>query len=156
MVRAFRIALLARCYRLIARRPEFLSPERERRLAHALMHEAPGPLGLLDAALVANMTEVDRLCGYAVSLLESYRGERASRLLLDCLGVLDPDRICAMYYALSRESRRVIELDPAWSYHVQRVRREMEDSGAFAWLEDPAFEEPMSETARLLARVAWG
>jgi hypothetical protein len=101
------------------------------------------------------MTEVDRLCGYAVSLLGSVRGGQAPRLLLDCLGVLDPDRICAIYYALSREGRRVVEHDPAWSYHVQRVRPEMEDPEALAWLEDPAFEEPMSDTARLLARVAW-
>jgi hypothetical protein len=55
----------------------------------------------LDAWLVINSSELDRLCGYAVSVLE----KRAASDILDLLTELEPERICAISYAFPRRRR---------------------------------------------------
>jgi hypothetical protein len=108
----------------MARRPEFLNATEQERPARAFSGEAI-PLVLLDAALVAEVSEVDRLCAYAVRTLQG-SGQKAA--LLDVLGMLEPDRIVAMYYALPPKRREAVRNDFAWNYYVAEVEAEMPDA----------------------------
>jgi hypothetical protein len=113
MMDTLEVAMLARLYRLLADRPEFQRSDLGERIEATSDPEVP--LGGLDRVLIEKSTELDRLCGYAVAKLS--RGCKTAELL-DVLGTLDPARIVAMYYALPRDRRRLIEKDPAWSYFV--------------------------------------
>jgi len=93
-------------------------------------------------------SELDRLCGYAVALL-SRTGERCAHLL-DLLGVLDPDRICAIYFAVSASRRDRLRRDPVWGYHVQQVEAEMPE--ALNGLRTLVERTPTSEVGYALAR----
>jgi hypothetical protein len=147
--RAYRIALLARRYALIARRPEFQTPNQPDRLQHALAAEPPGPLPLLDAAQAVGSTELDRLCGYAVALLR--RPGRTSEIL-DLLGVLDPDRIAAIYFALPAERRNVITRDAACAFHVYHAPRD-ETEAALSDVEALVATTDTTETERKASAV---
>ena len=149
MERALNIALLARRFALLARRREFLAVNPEHRVSHALTEDAPGPLHLLDAAQTIGASELDRLCAHAVLLLDS--PGRPSAALLDVLGVLDPDRICAIYFALPPERRAGVLRDPCWAHHVQQVERDM--PAAIAEVEELVAETPTSNLGYELARA---
>lgn len=151
MKREFRIALLARRYRLLARRPELLAAKRTDRLARALPDDAPGPLSLLDAMLVVGAGELDRMCGYAVRVL-ARKGVQTTELL-DVLGALDPDHICAIYYALPDARRKAITRDPVWAHHVHKIEQAMADE-AGAWIE--AELPPASAVSAQLAHAVFG
>lgn len=125
------IALKARLYRLVADRPEFLTTDVGARLDAAWTSDAPGSLALIDRIGVAGMTEVDRLCAYAVAKL---RGA-ASGAVLDVLGMLDPERLVAMFYALPQERRQVVLRDGAWAFYVNRVDPD-DVQGAFGFWDD--------------------
>jgi hypothetical protein len=79
--------------------------------------EAPIALNGVDQTLLMAATEIDRLCAHTVMLL---RG-RSGRQLLAALGILDPDRIVAMYYALPDNRREVVRKDEAWGYHIDHA-----------------------------------
>lgn len=113
MGRATRIAMLARLYLLLGKHPEYLTANTGERIDRAL--DAPIPLNAVDKTLLMAATEIDRVCGYTVMLL---RGQ-TSKPLLDALGVMDPDRIVAMYYALPDRRREIVKRDPAWAYHIE-------------------------------------
>jgi hypothetical protein len=151
MHRAYRIAFLAHGYEVLARRPELCTPDRDHRLWHALTDEGPGPLRMLDAASVNDAGEVDMLCAYAVRLLR--RPGIRTRELLDLLGMLDPDRIVAIYYALPLDRRHAFRRDPACAYHVNHAPTDEIEAALseLAW----ADAEPLTEVGRVLARVAW-
>jgi hypothetical protein len=151
--RAWAIAANARRYELIARRPEFQSPDRGVRIAHALAEEPPGELVLFDVAMVIGASEIDRFCGYVVSALSS--GGAGMSRLLDVLGVLDDDRVAAIYYALPEEAReRVLRLDGAFAVIVSRIESAMPD--AEAALRDLLDSTPTSEIGYRLARLDLG
>lgn len=111
--RATRIAMLARLYLLLGKHPEYMTANAGERIDRAL--DAPVPLNGLDRTLLAAATEIDRVCGYTVMLL---RGQ-TSKPLLDALGVMDSDRIVAMYYALPDRRREIVRRDPVWAYHIE-------------------------------------
>lgn len=115
MHRATRISLLARLYMLLGKHPEYLTANTGERIDRAL--ESPIPLNGVDKTLLMAATEIDRVCGHTVMVL---RGQ-TSRPLLDALGVMDPDRIVAMYYALPDRRREVVRRDPAWAYHIEHA-----------------------------------
>jgi hypothetical protein len=94
-------------------------------------------------------SELDRLCGYAVALLNR-AGERCGQLL-DLLGVLDPDRICGIYFAVDRKRRAQLRRDPVWSFHVQQIEAEMPT--ALERLERLVTEKPTSDVGYELARI---
>jgi hypothetical protein len=144
--RAHRVAALARTYRLLARRPELLAQKPEELLARVFTDDAPGSLSLMDAVFVLQAGEVDRLCAYAVRVL-SRKGGRTTELL-DVLGMLDPDHICAIAYALPDERRAVVTRDPVWAFHVGRIASAMAD-GPAALIEEE--HEPASPVAAALA-----
>src|SRR4051812_46918347 len=98
--------MYVRLYRLLARRPEFLTHDADTRLDAAW---DVGGVPVLDRNMLRRARELDRLCGYAVRKLQN----RTSASVLDVLGVLDPLRIVAMYYALPRERRVSVLRDPA-------------------------------------------
>lgn len=84
-------------------------------------------------------SELDRFCGYAVALLNN-PGRRSVASLLDALGILDPDRVAAIYFALKPERRKVMRADPACSFHIQSVERDFPAS-------DEALEDLIAATA---------
>ena len=138
----------ARRFALLARRPEFLL-DRSTRAEHALADDVPpGALHLLDAAMVIEASELDRLCASAVAAIAA--GRRPLALLLDVLGNLDPDRILAMYWALPSERREAVMSDPVWAYHVNRSP-DLRDEEAN--VRDLIDETPTSGIGYALARV---
>jgi hypothetical protein len=128
------IALKARLYKLVADRPEFLGTDAAARLDAAWTDSAPGSLALIDRINVAAMTEVDRLCGYAVAKLRS----AASRPVLDVLGMLNPDRLVAMYYALPEAKRSSLLRDGAWAFYVNRADPDAVQAAEAFWNDMPA------------------
>lgn len=115
--KALGIALYARLYRLLAERPALLDPDEGARIEKAWAVAYPDVHALIDRAMVERMTELDRMCGYAVAVMR----KRSSAALLDVLGLLDPTRIAAMYLALPESRRHIATYDPAWAFHVQRL-----------------------------------
>jgi hypothetical protein len=150
--RGWEIAANARRYRLLSRRPEFLSHSRVVRADHALSDESLPVLDLFDAVMAIGTSELDRFCGYAVALLNNPK--RRSGPLLDAIGILDPDRVAAIFFALDPSRRKVMRDDPACAYHVQQVEQDYAES-------EEALEEMIAETGGTtvgydLARVAFG
>jgi hypothetical protein len=119
MARSARIAMLARLYVLLSEHPEYMTDDVGARIDRSL--SAPVPLGFADQTLLMAATEIDRFCGYTVAMLRS----QSSKLLIDALGVLDPDRILAIYYALPDRRRKSVLSDAAWNYHVQNQPPEL-------------------------------
>jgi hypothetical protein len=153
--RAFEIAANARRYARLARRPELLTSDRKARASAALTDGPPGPLALYDAALTIGASELDRFSAYVVALLSSpKRGSRSVATLLDSLGVLDPDRVAAIYFALPAERRAMLLRDYACARHVRDVKREVPE--AEAALRDLIEETPTSDVGYTLARVNVG
>jgi hypothetical protein len=74
--------------------------------------------------------------------------------MLDLLGVLDPDRICGIYFAVERMRRAQLRRDPAWAFHVQQVEAEM--PAALAWLESLIETSQTSTVGYELARLDAG
>jgi hypothetical protein len=137
--RGWEIAANARRYRLLARRPEFLSHDRAVRADHALSEDPPGELDLFDAVMAIGTSELDRFCGFAVALLNNPK-RRSVVTLLDAIGILDPDRVAAIYFALEPNRRKVMRDDPACAYHVRQVERDFHAS-------EVALEEMLVDTA---------
>jgi hypothetical protein len=141
----------ARRLALLAPRPEFLL-DRRMRVERALADDVPpGPLHLLDAAMVIGASELDRLCGYAVATIAASRQPLA--VLLDVLGNLDPDRILAMHWALPPDRREAVMSDPVWAHHVHRSPDLREEE---ANIRDLIDETPTSEIGYALARIDVG
>lgn len=132
MGRATRIAMLARLYLLLGKHPEYLTANTGERIDRAL--DAPIPLNAVDKTLLMAATEIDRVCGYTVMLL---RGQM-SKPLLDALGVMDPDRIVAMYYALPDRRREIVKRDPVWAYAIEHAPEGLSDvmSETKDWITD--------------------
>jgi hypothetical protein len=147
--RAQRIACFAHAYRLLARRPELWTHDRRARLAHAAGEHATCPYSLLDTVLVTQAGELDILCAYAVTLIRT-SGRR--REMLDLLGILDPDRIVAIYYALPNERRSTVRGDPVWAYQLQRAPHPAIEEALAEW--DRLDPEPMSRHAANVATAA--
>jgi hypothetical protein len=143
--RAIEVALWARRFRLLAERVELLREDAEERFAAATDRRSSGALNRIDTAQIAAADELDRMCGYAVRVL-SAPGSRGSRALLDVLGVLDPDRICGMYYALPPDRRDVVLRDYVWAYHVERIKREM--PAALAIVDELCIDADVAEQRR--------
>ena len=135
---ALGVALYARLYRLLADRPEFQTADTGARLDKALTLDAPGSLPLLDRVMIARATGTDLMCGYAVAKLRRVK----SAALLDVLGMLDPQQVVAMYYALPSGRRSVLLSDPAWAYHVQRVDPAAVAEATAYWDDVPALTPP--------------
>jgi hypothetical protein len=112
MGREYRIAFKARLYRLLSERPEYMAVGGEELIGRLL--SAQVPLGELDKTLVLGASELDRVCAHAVRVLSNV----SDRPLLDALGMMDADRIIAVYHALPPKRRAVVLRDPVWAYHV--------------------------------------
>ena len=147
MDRGTNIAFKARLYMLLGKYPEYLIADPAERIDRAL--DAPIALGSLDLTLLAGATEIDRVCAHTVMVL---RGE-ACKPLLDALGVMDPDRIVAMYYALPDYRRESVKNDVAWAFHVGNAPEGVGDviDQARGWLEEQ--DRMAADRARLDATV---
>lgn len=142
MDRAFRIALLVRRYRLLSERPQYLTTNRAELIERML--DAPVAVGDFDRSLILHASEVDRLCAHAVRSL----AHRAPAAVLDMLGVLDPDRIVGMYYALPPRRQAAVRRDPAWAYHLEHAPPETSEAVA----EVARLAEDIQATTARLAR----
>jgi hypothetical protein len=120
---ARRIVTQARLYGMLARRVEFANHDTISRANRALASEPTGPLHLIDAVAVIRAGELDQLCGYAVRLLSS-KGKRTTEVA-DVLGMLDPERIAAIWWALPKNRRPALQRDPACGYHIHKYRRDL-------------------------------
>jgi hypothetical protein len=106
-----RIGRLARLYRLLADRDEYMSRDLEQRLAATSARRVPHMSGV-DAESIENVGEIDRVCGAAVRRLR----KRADAGVVDVLGWVDPDRLAAVALALPEGRRRaVLGRDYAWT-----------------------------------------
>jgi len=145
MARAYQIAFLARRYRLLSERPEYLTGNRAELIER--MSAAQVALGDFDRMLILQAGEVDRLCGHAVRSL----GRSAPSAVLDVLGALHPDRLVAMYYALPVSRRATVRRDPAWAYQIEHAPPDTGDAVAevAGWA-----EAAQQFTARLAAHTA--
>jgi hypothetical protein len=112
--------MLARLYLLLGKHPEYLTANTGERIDRAM--DASVPVNGIDKTLLMAATEIDRLCGHTVMVL---RGQ-ASKPLLDALGVLDPDRIVGMYYALPDHRREAVKRDAAWAYHIEHAPEDLD------------------------------
>jgi hypothetical protein len=88
---------------------------------------------VLDRWLITQATELDEMCGYAVAKLR----KMAAAPLLDVLGVLDPERIVAMYYVLPERRRSAVLRDGFWAYHVGRADLDAVAEALADWDEMP-------------------
>jgi len=111
------IAMWARLFRVLADRPDYLRHDLGERIERTAATASPS-LSPVDADLIAIASELDLLCGYAVSLLRS----KASGSVLDLLGMLSPERLAAVALALP-ESRRetILRRDPVWARAVAAI-----------------------------------
>jgi hypothetical protein len=100
--------------------------------------------------MVVQSGEVDRLCAYAVRVL-GRKGKQTTELL-DVLGMLDPDHMAAIYYALPKERRAVTTRDATWAYRVHEIAEVMTDA-ALALIEEKY--EPASPVTAALAFAAF-
>lgn len=125
------VAMHARLFRLLASRPELRHPDSVRRAESACDDQPPGHLCLLDRVLVVRASELDQLCGYAVALLN----RSAPAAVLDLLGVLSPERMLGIYFALPAERRDCVRRDGPWAYHVARADADAV-AEAQAWWDD--------------------
>lgn len=154
MHRAYRIALYAHAYQLLARRPELWTADRDRRLDRALADAGPGRLPLLDAVLVSQAGMLDVLCSYSVAMLQRPGARNVE--VLDLLGMLDRDRIAAIYHALPVDRRAVVTRDPIWGYHVQHAPHD-EITAALnqlRWIDPDPITEPSAAMLAVVARPA--
>lgn len=119
---AFRFGLLSRA--------ELRHPDKAERVERTLGY------GDLAAFRVINADELDRLCGYAVAVLQ--RPSAPPGPVLDLLGVLDPDRLLGILYALPTERREAVaRRDRAWDYHAARAPDDIDAAlAAIGELED--------------------
>lgn len=125
------VAMLARLYRLLADRPEYLRHDTAERYDRTDRAAAPN-LGEVEAELVGRSEEIDRFCGYAVGVLR--RGGTGTAGLIDALGVLDPDRLAAVALALPDDRRAtLVRSDPVWARAVADL-----DAGLLAQVEEVA------------------
>jgi hypothetical protein len=145
MTRAYKIAFLVRRYRLLSERPEFLTSDRAELIERILA--SPVTIGEFDRSVILHTDELDRLCAHAVRILT----HRASASVLDILGVLEADRLAAMYYALPESRRVAVQRDVAWSYNVERAPEGVAE--AVADIERRA-EAMQATTARLAGLAA--
>jgi hypothetical protein len=147
--RASHIALLARTYTLLSERPEYLIADAGERIERVL--DPPLPLNSVDKTLLMAVTEIDRVCGYTVSLLR----QRMSKALLDGLGVMDPDRLVAIYYALPKNRRQHVRKDPVWAYHIDHAPEGLVEvlAGMQMWL--AGADRAANDGARLDATVPY-
>lgn len=114
--------------------------------------EGPGRLSVLDAVLVSQTGQLDILCAYAVAMLRRPAARNAE--VLDLLGMLDPDRIVGIYYALPEDRRHILTRDPVCAYHVQQAPG---DEVATAMVElDWIDTNPVSEPSRAMLAAAAG
>jgi hypothetical protein len=115
MGRAYRIAFMARLFRLLSERPEYLTANRAEVIKRML--DAQVAIGEFDRTLILHASELDRLCAHAVRSL----AQCAPAAVLGVLGVLHPDRLAAMYYALPESRRESVRRDPAWAYQIEHA-----------------------------------
>jgi hypothetical protein len=127
--RAFGIAFLARRYRLLSERPEYLTGTHGERIEMLLT----SGLGELDRTLILFTSDMDRLCGHMVTVLRTSR--YAPLTLLDAFGVMDPDRMIAVYWALPSDRRERVLRDPVWAYNIEHA--------------PPGVEQAIEETEQL-------
>jgi hypothetical protein len=147
---AKRIVIRARLYRLLARRVEFAGGDQIGRARRALNPEPTGPLHVLDAVAVVGAGELDQLCGYSVRLLS--RKGKSTRELADLLGMLEPERVAAIWWALPVDRRSALERDPACGYHIGRYRDAL--SAAERELEELIEDTPTTDLGHELTALA--
>jgi hypothetical protein len=118
--RAVSIAFLARRFVLLADRPELCVTDRAERIDRLLTLRIPA--SEIDRTAVLHASELDHVCVHALRVLR----KRSSKSLLDALGIMDADRVCALYCALPVRRRKAMLRDPVWAYDVANAPPEME------------------------------
>ena len=108
------VVLWARLYRVLADHDEYMRDDPGERIDRTAANVSPC-LSEVDAALIANASELDFVCAYAVRLLR----KSASAAVLDLLGIMRADRLAAIAYALPEDRRKaIVRRDPYWARAV--------------------------------------
>lgn len=118
--RALGIAMQARHFAVLADKPELRRLDARERMEIMLRDGGLGGVNPADRVLIRQTTELDILCGYAVQLLR--RDGAKAKAALDLLGVLHPDRVLAVLWALPATTREAIRrADGTWGFLSQQV-----------------------------------
>jgi hypothetical protein len=120
--RAASTAFMARRFVLLADRPELCVADRGERIERLL--NLCIPISEIDRTAVLHASELDHVCVHALRILR----KSSSKLLLDGLGIMHADRVCALYYALPVRRRKAVLRDPVWAYDVANAPPEMEQA----------------------------
>jgi hypothetical protein len=118
--RAFSIVFMARRFVLLADRPELCVTDRAERIDRML--NLCIPISEIDRTAVLHASELDHVCVHVLRILR----KSSSKLLLDGLGIMDADRVCALYFALPVRRRKAMLRNPVWAYDVANAPPEME------------------------------
>lgn len=119
---ALSAALLARRFTLLAECVELLRRDPCERV-HVMVRDAGHGANELDVELVRCATELDLVCGYALRRLRDPQEQAA---VLDVLGVMPPDYLVGVLYALPDARREEVRrLDGVWNYHALQLDAEM-------------------------------
>lgn len=127
---AQQIALWERLFRLLARRPDLLYPDREQRVSNTLDDPVYVDLSTFDVVLLGLVDDLDRLCAAAVAQINS---KSTNRAVLDLLATLPGDRLVAMYLAVEKARRSRLLSDPVWSYRVGHTDLEAVKEASAFW-----------------------
>jgi hypothetical protein len=100
--RAAGIAFMARRFVLLADRPELCCHDLGERIDRLL--NLCVPISEVDRTAVLHASELDHVCVHALRVLRA----RSSKQLLDALGIMDQDRVCALYFALPVRRRKAM------------------------------------------------
>lgn len=96
---AFRVAIQARRFALVADDPRYLSWDRSKRAKAVASNRE---LDSFDALLIGGASESDRICASAVRLLRR-SDPTINRIVLDLLATLPGEYLASVYYAIPRE-----------------------------------------------------
>jgi hypothetical protein len=136
----YEVAAQARKFRLLAERPELLYPDVEVRVER-LLNDDNRPE--LDIVLLAEADDQDRLCATAVAMMSKDDcTRRRAEPILTLLGTLPAKDIVAMYHALPRDRRWVVDRDAVWQYHLHHAP---DITDAVATLNDLAADDDVAQ-----------
>jgi hypothetical protein len=136
---AYEVAAQVRKFRLLAERPELLYPDVEMRVERLLSDDNRSQL---DVALLAEADDTDRICATAVAMMSKYDFPRKrAEPILTLLGTLPAEDIVAMYHALPRDRRYIVDADEVWAYHLHH---QPDITDAVATLNDLAADDDVA------------
>jgi hypothetical protein len=124
---ALSVALLARRFTLLADHVELLRSDRIERVG-VMLRDSGHAANALDLELVGTAGSLDQICGYALRRLRR-TGAAGLAAVLDVLGMLPPNHLLGLLYALPLARREAVrKLDGVWDHHAHEIEEQMPDA----------------------------